>query len=46
MTSHIDGYAVGKTLGVGYSAKVKLATDDAGNQYALKIFRYDNPEFD
>ena len=34
----IDGYQLGRTLGSGYSAKVKLAFDDKGEQYALKIF--------
>ena len=34
----IDGYQLGRTLGSGYSAKVKLAVDAKGEQYALKIF--------
>ena len=43
MTSAIDGYAISKTLGSGFSAKVKLATDGANNEYALKIFDLTNP---
>ena len=38
MTSTIDGYQLSKTLGEGFSAKVKLATGPDGKQYALKIF--------
>ena len=40
----IDNYTVGKTLGEGYSAKVKLAVDEEGNQVALKIFDLTDPE--
>lgn len=45
MPSHIDGFSLGKTLGSGFSAKVKLATSQDGTEYALKIFRLDNPNF-
>ena len=38
MTSVIDEYKVSKTLGEGFSAKVKLAEGPDGKQYALKIF--------
>jgi len=34
----LDGYRTDRTLGQGFSAKVKLATDEAGNSFALKIF--------
>jgi hypothetical protein len=36
-------YTLEKTLGSGFSAKVKLASDPQGNQYALKIFDLTNP---
>ena len=45
MPSTLEGYTIGRTLGSGFSAKVKHATDQQGNQYALKIFRHDNPKF-
>ena len=45
MPSTIDGFTIGKTLGSGFSAKVKLATSQDGTEYALKIFRLDNPNF-
>lgn len=45
MPSTINNYTLGRTLGSGFSAKVKLATTPDGTQYALKIFRSDNPEF-
>ena len=34
----INDFKLGKTLGQGFSAKVKLATGPGGEQYALKIF--------
>ena len=40
----IDQYTLEKTLGSGFSAKVKLASDPQGNQYALKIFNLNNPQ--
>ena len=42
MTSTIDGFTLSKTLGSGFSAKVKLATDNENNEYALKIFDLTN----
>ena len=42
MPSRVDNYTLGKTLGAGVSAKVKLAQDPQGNQYALKIFDLQN----
>merc|ERR1712013_630964 len=43
MTSKIDGFELTKTLGSGFSAKVKLAKDEGNNEYALKIFDLTNP---
>ena len=45
-TARIDGYTIGRTLGSGFSAKVKLGTSDDGTEYALKIFRKDGPNWD
>ncbi len=45
MTSTIDHYTLGRTLGSGFSAKVKLAQMPDGNEVAVKIFRLDNPDF-
>ena len=45
MPSTIDGFTLGRTLGSGFSAKVKHATAQNGTEYALKIFRLDNPNF-
>jgi hypothetical protein len=42
MPSKIDNYTLLKTLGAGVSAKVKLAVDQNGKQYALKIFDLEN----
>ena len=39
----LDQYTLGKTLGRGVSAKVKLAQDPQGNWFALKIFNMNNP---
>ena len=44
LSGTIDNYKIGKTLGEGYSAKVKLAVDEEGNQVALKIFDLTDPE--
>lgn len=41
MTSKIDNYTLGKTLGSGVSAKVKLVTDQTDKQFAMKIMRFD-----
>ena len=43
--SRLDNYTLGKTLGSGFSAKVKHGIADDGSEYALKIFRLDNPQF-
>jgi len=45
MTATVGNYTLGRTLGSGFSAKVKLGTAPDGGQYAVKIFRLDNPEF-
>jgi RIO-like serine/threonine protein kinase len=45
MTATVGQYTLGRTLGSGFSAKVKLGTDPQGAQFAVKIFRLDNPEF-
>ena len=45
MTATLDGYTLGATLGTGFSAKVKRATDQNGNEFALKIFDLANPNF-
>ena len=34
----IDSYRLGKTLGSGYSAKVKLAVDDDGTHFKSQKF--------
>merc|ERR1712038_638942 len=44
MTSMIDGFTLTKTLGSGFSAKVKLAQDESNAEYALKIFDLTNPQ--
>merc|ERR1712051_457127 len=36
---------LGRTLGSGFSAKVKVGTSADGTDYALKIFQLDNPAF-
>lgn len=46
MTSTLDRFTLGKTIGSGFSAKVKIGTDESGNQFALKIFDMNNPNFD
>ena len=45
MTATLDGFTLGRTLGSGFSAKVKVGTSADGTDYALKIFRLDNPSF-
>lgn len=37
-----DGFRLGRTIGSGALAKVKVGTKD-GIEYALKIFRQDRP---
>ena len=41
--STVDDFTLQQTLGSGFSAKVKLALDSKGSQYALKIFDLNNP---
>ena len=45
MTATLDGFTLGRTLGTGFSAKVKIGTAADGTEYALKIFQLDNPSF-
>ena len=45
MTATLDGFTLGRTLGTGFSAKVKVGTSADGTDYALKIFQLDNPAF-
>ena len=40
----IDQYKLTRTLGAGFSSKVKLAIDSDGKQYALKIFNLNKTE--
>ena len=40
----LDKYNLTKTLGSGFSAKVKLAQTDAGDEYAIKIFDLSNSQ--
>ena len=45
MTGILDGkFRLTKTLGSGFSAKVKLAFDEEGNEFAIKIFDLENTE--
>ena len=44
MTATLDGYTLGRTLGEGFSSKVKIGVKD-GIEYALKIFKFDEPQF-
>ena len=38
MAKSVDRYIIGKTLGCGFSAKVKIAHNlDDGKEYAIKI---------
>ena len=46
MPSTIDGFTIGRTLGSGFSAKVKVGIAQDGTEYALKIFKKSNPNFD
>ena len=41
-TGTLDGYTLSRTLGQGFSAKVKLGTNEAGKQFAIKMFYLDN----
>ena len=44
-TATLDGFTLGTTLGSGFSAKVKPGTAQDGTEYAIKIFRKDNAQF-
>jgi BR serine/threonine kinase len=41
MPTTLGKYQLGKTLGSGVSCKVKLAKDDCGTRYAIKILHKD-----
>lgn len=41
MPTTLGKYILGRTLGSGVSCKVKLAKDDAGTRYAVKILHQD-----
>ena len=43
ITGTLDKYRLTKTLGSGFSAKVKLGIDEDGNEFAIKIFDMENP---
>ena len=43
--ARLDDYILGATLGKGASAKVVEATDPEGIEWAIKIFKLDNPAF-
>ena len=43
MPSTIGNYKLGKTLGEGVTAKVKLGTSPDGQQVAIKIFDITKP---
>lgn len=45
MSSTIDNFTLGRTLGSGFSAKVKVGMAEDGTEYALKIFNLQNPNF-
>lgn len=45
MSATIDGYTIGRTLGSGFSAKVKEGYQADGSKVALKIFQKDKPNF-
>jgi hypothetical protein len=45
MSSTLDGFTLGRTLGSGFSAKVKIGQAQDGQEFALKIFDLANPNF-
>lgn len=45
MTATLDNFTLGRTLGSGFSAKVKVGQAPDGTEYALKIFDLANPNF-
>ena len=42
----LDGYTLFERLGSGFAAVVKRAADINGNQYAIKIFDKQRPNWD
>ena len=42
MPTTLGKYTLGRSLGEGASSKVKLAKDDTGARYAVKILRKDD----
>ena len=44
MPNTVGKYTLGKTLGRGASCKVKLAKDDKGDRFAIKIMYEDGSE--
>ena len=45
MTATLDEFTIGAKLGQGLTAKVYWAKKDDGRDYALKVFKHDNPLF-
>jgi len=45
MPATLNQYTLGRELGSGVSCKVKLAKDESGTRYAIKILKQDS-EFD
>ena len=41
MPTTLGNYILGRTLGSGVSCKVKLAKDESGTRYAIKILHSD-----
>ena len=39
----LDKYMILKTLGVGRTARIELATNKRGKKFALKVFKMGNP---
>ena len=45
MPSKIDDYECSRTLGKGHYSIVKLAKDQSGKLWAIKVFRKNDPKF-
>ena len=45
MPTRLNDYILGRTLGSGVSCKVKLAKNEAGTRFAIKILN-NNADFD
>ena len=43
--ARLDRFRLGRTLGKGAQAKVKVGIDQDGREFALKIFDKSNPRF-